>query len=156
MSAAPVRALPIKRVGDGRELAATVAAQRAARPEFDNAPENLFAPLARGPRPIRCKRRDVQWHGNAHSAAAELRRRHKDQAEQINAALAEEIERGPDFLEWHRGSLFKEAPKNNLDRNFCHLRFQLDAIAILPSPQRGFSVWTFVERQRQVSVIGPA
>jgi hypothetical protein len=24
--------------------------------------------------------------------------------------------------------------QNNLDRNFCHLRFKLDAIAILPSP----------------------
>ncbi len=102
------------------ELQRLVARQRAERPEYDHAPPDGFhgvaAPAAA--RPIRCKRRFLEWHDRAYRTAAELRRRHQSQAEEIDAALAEEIERGPDFLEWHRGSLFTSPPKNNLDRNY--------------------------------------
>jgi hypothetical protein len=68
--------------------------------------------------PVRKKRRAADWHSQAYLAAAELRRRHQDQAEQIDDALADELGRGPDFARCHRGSLFVNPPKNNLDRNF--------------------------------------
>jgi hypothetical protein len=101
------------------ELQALVARQRVARPELDHAPEALFISAQGGaPKPIRCKRRWIEWHGKAYRTAMELRRRHYDQADEIDAALADEIERGPDFLKWHRGSLFMEPPKNNMDRNY--------------------------------------
>src|SRR5437016_9914033 len=103
------------------ELQCLVARRRAERPELDHAPEvwaQLPAKTEGGPPPIRCKRRYVQWHCKAYRTAMELRRRHKSQAEEINAALAEELERGPDFLEWHRGSRFRDPPKNNIDRNY--------------------------------------
>jgi hypothetical protein len=103
------------------ELQRIVARQRAERPDLDNAPEHiseLVANFTTSLKPIRCKRRAIEWHGKAYRTAAELRRRHQGQADEIDAALAEEIERGPDFLEWHRGSEFKDPPKNNLDRNY--------------------------------------
>jgi hypothetical protein len=67
--------------------------------------------------PVRQKQRAADWHSQAYRRAAELRSRY-GQSEQIDQALADELARGPDFARCHRGSLFKEPPKNNLDRNF--------------------------------------
>jgi hypothetical protein len=104
------------------ELRELVARQRAERPELDNAPEIPVMPQMVGAdrHPVRCKRRYKEWHSRAYAAAAELRRRHKDKAGEINAALVAEIERGPDFLEWRRGSEFKDPPRNNMDREYIH------------------------------------
>jgi hypothetical protein len=68
--------------------------------------------------PVRQKRRAGDWHSEAYRTAAAARRRYVGQSEQIDQALADELARGPDFARCHRGSLFKEPPKNNLDRNF--------------------------------------
>jgi hypothetical protein len=95
-----------------------VARQRAERPGLEHIPLEL---LEQRPTPIRCKQRAAEWHQHyvkAQRTAAELRERHADQADKINAALAEEIKRGPDFARCHRGSKFMDPPKTNLDRNF--------------------------------------
>ncbi len=106
--------------GDGSELAALVARQRTERPEYDNAPMHLPAMAAatgKVGRPIRCKNRNEQWHCEAYRAAAEMRKRYTGAAEKINAALGAALAEGPDWARCHRGSLFMDPPKNNLDRN---------------------------------------
>ncbi len=102
------------------ELQRLVARQRAERPEYDNAPMHLpaMAGASKGGRPIRCKNRNEQWHCEAYRDAAEMRKRHQGQAQEINAALAEALAEGPDWARCHRGSLFMDPPKNNLDRNY--------------------------------------
>lgn len=101
------------------ELQALIARQRKERPHLDHAVSDPPMPQPRpSERPIRCKRRYHEWQGKAYRTAAELKARFQGQAEEIERALADEIERGPDFLQWQRGSLFTDPPKNNLDRNF--------------------------------------
>lgn len=102
------------------ELVALIARQRRERPELDHAPEYVMPVAAPEPgaKPVRCRRRYMEWHGRAYRNAAELKRRFQGEAEKIDAALEKEIEIGPDFMHWHRGSLFKDPPRNNLDRNF--------------------------------------
>jgi hypothetical protein len=68
--------------------------------------------------PIRQKRRAAEWHSAAYRAAHDLKRQHQDRANEIDAGLARELAEGPDFARCHRGSLFLDAPRNNLDRNF--------------------------------------
>jgi hypothetical protein len=68
-------------------------------------------------RVIKQKRRFAEWHGRAYKTAEELRARFKGDAEKIEAALQEELERGPDFLQYRRGD-FGRPPRNNLDRNY--------------------------------------
>jgi hypothetical protein len=118
----PVRA-PLRVVS--AEMRQIVARWRSERPGYDarsdarNAAAQQYAapdavPLAK---PIRCKNRNEQWHCEAYRAAAEMRRRHLGQTEEIDAALAEALAEGPDWARCHRGSLFMDPPKNNLDRN---------------------------------------
>ena len=68
--------------------------------------------------PVRQKQRAADWHSQAYRRGEELRGRYAGQSEQIDQAIADEFARGPDFARFHRGSLFKDPPKNNLDRNF--------------------------------------
>jgi hypothetical protein len=105
------------------ELQALVARQRRERPGLENVPlpalmPQMISPAGDGPAPIRCKQRYIQWHGRAYRTAADLKRRFEDKAAEIDAALEKELEQGPDFLKWRRGSKFGEPPKNNLDRNY--------------------------------------
>jgi hypothetical protein len=103
------------------ELQRIVARQRRERPGLEHVPLPRLMPQASpagdGPKPIRCKQRYIQWHGRAYRTAMELKRRFEDRAEEIDAALEKELEEGPDFLKWHRGSMFKDPPRNNIDRN---------------------------------------
>jgi hypothetical protein len=109
----------MKHVTASPELVALIARQRRERPELDHAPDWVMPVAAPSPgaKPVRCKRRYMDWHSKAYQTAAELKRRFKGQAEEIDAALEKEIETGPDFMHWHRGSLFVAPPKNNTDRN---------------------------------------
>lgn len=65
------------------------------------------------------RRAAAHWHSNAYRAALDLKQRYKQHSEEIDAALADELAKGPDFARCHRGSrFFIDPPKNNTDRNF--------------------------------------
>jgi hypothetical protein len=100
------------------ELRQLILRQRDERPEHDHAPQHLPQAAAATGTPIRCKNRQQEWHGAAYRAAAEIRKRHQGEADEINAALAAELAEGPDWARCHRGSEFLDPPKNNLDRNY--------------------------------------
>jgi hypothetical protein len=97
------------------ELHSLVAAQRAARPEFDQAPQTITNCELR----IRNRDRAASWRNDVYRAAAEAKRQqYGTQAEEINTALAEALAEGPDFARCRRGSDFRSPPKVNTDRNF--------------------------------------
>jgi hypothetical protein len=64
-------------------------------------------------------RREAAWRADLTRAWGYWRGRAKDEAEaaRIDAAFDAQLEQGPDFARYHRGSEFRDAPRINLDRN---------------------------------------
>lgn len=69
--------------------------------------------------PVRAIDRENAFVRSVNRAASEMMRQTPEHAEQIAALLDQEMEKGPDFASYRRGSSFVEAPAVNLDRNHC-------------------------------------
>jgi hypothetical protein len=82
--------------------------------------DSLFPDQPPAPRPAtNSPRREAAWRADLTRAWGYWRGRAKDEAEaaRIDAAFDEQMEEGPDFARYHRGSEFKDAPRVTLDRN---------------------------------------
>lgn len=80
----------------------------------------------------RAQRRAEEWRAYLGKSFAQALQRARDPAEQdrIWKAYEQELESGPDFIGYHAGSQFREAPRISFDRNaLTRLRVQLLALA---------------------------
>jgi hypothetical protein len=67
----------------------------------------------------RSKRREAQWRADLTRAWGYWRgKAHSEhEAARVDASFEEQLAEGPDFIRYHRGSDFREAPKVHLDGN---------------------------------------
>src|SRR4051794_14896092 len=82
--------------------------------------------------PARALGRIRQWRDDLAKAFADAAGRARDAAEQerVWRDYEQELDSGPDFTRYHRGSQFRSAPQISTDRNaLARLRFKLLAIA---------------------------
>lgn len=77
----------------------------------------------------RCRDRAARWQQQVYHAADRLMTAYPDKQAEISAMLDAEIEAGPDFTRYRRGSEFRTPPKVNVDRNYlARIMFVADTI----------------------------
>jgi len=73
--------------------------------------------------------REVAWQRQVYKTAANLMNIAPERADNIEAMAQREIDRGPDFRRYRRGSQFTDGPQVSTDRNFlARLMFIADTI----------------------------